>query len=229
MHGIGRTKSCVCMLLCMLSMSSVACGKFVDNFNRPDSTNIGNGWIEKNPDGFSLSGGVVITHQSALVGHWDNIVYRPASEDLLDVEASVEIQLFESPPGFPQLHVRVQAATVGSPNILDSYIIFVNSSNTEAILGRQRGSNLVLTLAVIAMDPPLNTTDKFRLRLRATGTNPVELTAFVERFTSGTWQVIGLGAASDSSADRLASAGSVGFSGAASDHYHYDNFTRTVP
>jgi hypothetical protein len=210
-------------------MSSVACGKFADDFNRPDSPNIGNGWIEKNPDGFSLSGGAVITNPSSLVGHWDNIVYRPASEDLLDVEASVEIQLFESPPGFPQLHVRVQSVTVGSPNILDSYIIFVNSSNTEAILGRQRGPNLVLTLAVIAIDPPLNTTDKFRLRLRAKGTNPVELTAFVERFTNGAWQVIGQGVASDSSADRLASAGSVGFSGGPSDYYHYDNFTRTVP
>ncbi|MHA1290099.1 MAG: Ig-like domain-containing protein, partial [Candidatus Thorarchaeota archaeon] len=194
--------------------------------NRPDSEEIGNGWIEKNPPGFSLSGNAVITNPDSLF--WqdkDNIVYRPATEELLNVEASVEVRFFEDYPGYPQVHVRVQSDTVEIYGKLDSYLIFVDGKNNEAILGRDPYPYGVGKLATITIDPPLNTTDTFRLRLAAVGTDPVQLSAFVERFEGGDWQVIGQAMVNDDSPDRIDSAGSCGFGGWIGDNFQYDNYT----
>jgi len=204
----------------------LASANISDSFDRANSAAIGNGWIEKEPSAFSIQTNAV-AKLASYYDYRDNIVYRPAAEDVADVEASVEMRVTASDPGYPQLHTRIQSSTVATSGWLDSYTIYVNGSNTEAVLGRQRGSSFVTTLASFTLSPALNTADTFRLRLRATGTNPVQLEAFVERLQGASWQIIGQATASDSNAQRIATAGSVGFSGYIESGYRFDNFVRT--
>jgi hypothetical protein len=198
---------------------------YFDDFSRPNSSNLGGGWIEKAPGAFSLQDGEVVKN-GVSSGYRDNIAYRPSAEDLLDVEASVELTLLDNTPGYPQLWVRLQSNTVGDTNIADGYIMYLNNSTTEAIVGRQRGTAFVSTLATIYLSTPLNTTDRFRLRLSATGTNPVAVRGFVERLGQNGWEVIGTEGGNDTSGNRIGTAGSVGFGGYIENGYRYDNFTR---
>lgn len=208
-----------------LLAAGAAHANLTDTFTRADNAAIGNGWIEKNASAFSLQGGTAAKLPNS-AGYRDNLVYRPAAEDVADVEASVEFRLTAADPGYPQIHVRVQSSTVGFANWLDSYVLYVAGSNSQAVLGRQESSSFVTTLANITLSPALNTTDNFRLRLRATGASPVLLNAVVEREVAGSWQVIGQANASDSSGARIGTAGSVGFSGFVEGAYRYDNFVR---
>jgi len=202
-------------------------GIFLDDFSRSDGEDLGNGWIKKNPEAFVLSGQAAIK-QATGAGYRDNFCYRPASEDVLDVEASVEFRLFNLPPGYPQLYVRLQSDTAQQANVLDGYVLYIYDSAGIAGLGRQRGSEFVTALSEINLYPALNTTDTFRLRLRSVGENPVELAAYVERFDGSGWQIIGQANYLDDSPDRIATGGSVGFGGYVEANYVYDNFRRTI-
>ena len=81
--------------------------QFNDTFDRPDAAAIGNGWIEKNAQAFGLADNAAVK-QPVGTGYRDNVVYRPASEDLLDVEASVEFRLTGAGTGYPQVYTRIQ-------------------------------------------------------------------------------------------------------------------------
>ena len=203
-----------------------AAAQFADDFDRADAASLGNGWIEKNPQAFQLQGNEAVK-QAVGVGYRDNIVYRPASEDLVDVEASIEIQLSNSSPGYPQLFTRVQSATVGVPNSIDGYILYINNSGSEAVLGRQEGASFVTRLATVNISPALNTTDRYRLRLRTTGANPVQADAFVERWNGSAWIVDGQASVVDASGAAVTGAGSTGFGGYVEASYAYDNFSVT--
>jgi len=200
---------------------------FLDAFNRPDSATLGNGWLEKAPQAFELTSGSVRKLASSS-GYLDNIVYRPASEDALDVEASIEFQLQNPLPGYPQLFTRIQQATVGTAGTLDGYILFVNDDATIAFVGQQVGSGFLTELASMNISPALNTSDTYRMRLRTTGTSPVQINAYIERLAGSTWQVIAQLSFADTSPARITSPGSVGFGGYIEDGYLYDNFTRTT-
>jgi len=211
--------------VCLTFVSFPVFANMFDDFTRPDNAALGNGWIEKSPGAFTLISGEV-QKQSVSDGYLDNVVYRPAVEDLLDAESSIEINLTSNSPGFPQVLVRVQSSTIATPYTLDAYMLYINGNTTQAILGRNRNGQFVTTLTTINLTTALNTTDTFRMRIRATGTLPVTLEAFVERFNGSTWDIIGQGTASDSSAERIDTAGSVGFSGYVENVYRYDNFRR---
>ena len=200
-----------------------AFAQFSDSFSRPDSPDLGNGWIEKNAGAFELQGGSA--NKLSGGGYLDNIAYRPSSENLLDVEAAVEFRINDPVPGYPQIFVRVQTDTVAIPSYLDGYILYVNNSTGEAVLGQQVGAAFANTLTSVAISPGLNTTDTFRLRLRATGTDPVELDAFVERLDGASWTIIGQSSYEDWSPQRITSAGTVGFGGYIETSYTYDNFS----
>lgn len=207
-------------------VAGLAQANITDNFARADSPTIGNGWIEKTPAAFSIQGGGV-AKVAAGNGYLDNLVYRPASEDVLDVEASIELRLLASNPGYPNINVRIQSSTAAFVSFLNSYILYVDGSSAGAVLGRQTGSGFVTTLADIPIAPAMNQTDTYRLRLRAVGTSPVQLSAFIERLSGSTWQIIGQASVSDSAPDRIMSPGSVGFSGYLETSYRFDNFVRT--
>jgi len=196
-----------------------------DDFERADSGSLGNGWIEKTDNAFTIQGGEA-AKQSVPTGYIDNIVYRPASEDLLDQEASIELNWLSGSIGYPQLFVRIQSATVAQAGNLDGYMLYVSDSNTQAVLGRQTGGTFVNTLATLNLSSALNTIDRFRLRLRATGATPVQLLAWVERFDGSAWQIIGQATVNDAAANRISAPGAVGFGGYVENSYSYDNFQR---
>ena len=208
---------------------------FVDDFNRPDSPTVGNGWIMKAPGAFALVAGTVNRVVGPSSDYRDNICYRPASENVRDVEASVELKITSLPPGYPQISVRIWDNTVSNQNLLDGYLLYIDGAIDKAKLTRQRGGVLGPSLQAITLSPSLNTTDKFRLRLRATGKFPVMLAAFVERHAVSDadpthWDIIGQASYSDSGFLHLEAAGSVGFSAGQPETtglYAYDNFVRT--
>lgn len=208
--------------------AGAAGANFSDDFNRANNDALGNGWLEKSPSAFAIA-----TNEAAKVGaggndYRNNIAYRPASEDILDVEASVELRLTSTPVGYPQVFVRGQSASIGTNGSLDAYLLYLPDSTNRATLARQRGSAYDISLATINFTSELNTTDRYRLRLRAVGTNPVQLNAFVERFNGTTWDIIGQGTYSDVATDRISTAGSVGFGGYVETSYRYDNFSRSI-
>jgi hypothetical protein len=222
---IGRDAAVKVLAVLVLAAAQPAMAHLQDSFTRSDNAAVGNGWIEKNAGAFTLAGNRA-SKQTVGTGYADNLVYRPASEDVLNVEASVELQLTSATPGYPQIAVRVQSATVANAATLDGYLLYVDNSTTRIILGRQSGTAFVTTLATITPASGLNTTDRFRLRLRATGTNPVQLNAFVERLNGAIWDTIGQASFADAAANRFATAGSVGFGGYTENTYFFDNFTR---
>lgn len=208
------------------TINPVMAGDFVDTFNRANNAALGNNWIEKTATAFEL-----VSNEAARTAtgfdYRDNLVYRPSSEDVLDVEAAVEIRFTTVPPGYPQVFVRGQSSTIAGGATLDAYLLYINNSNTQAILARQRGTNYDEPLATLTLSPALNATDRYRLRLQATGTNPVQLAAFVERQSGGTWQIIGQAPFSDTAANRISTAGTVGFGGYTELSPRFDNFART--
>ena len=212
------------LVLVLAGASTPAFAHLTDNFDRADNAAVGNGWVEKNAAAFTIAGNRA-GKQTVGTGYRDNLVYRPAGEDVLNVEAAVEVQ-FNGTPGYAQIAVRVQSATVANADTLDGYILYINNSNTQAILGRQNGTAFITTLATLDLGTALNTTDRFRLRLAARGTNPVLLDAFVERLNGVIWEQIGQASASDAAANRFATAGSVGFGGYTEGTYAFDNFAR---
>lgn len=199
----------------------------VDPFSRPDGPSLGNGWIEKLPSTYALAGGEVVRVDTP-ESYRDNMVYRPASEDVRDVEVSIRVRFTAIPPGFAQVFVRADSATIAAPDSYDGYLLYIEGDVTgEAVLGRQRGSVFVTTLSKFSLSPPLDAGSTFRLTLRATGAQPVALRARVERLERGAWTAIGETAIEDFDASQITAAGTVGFSGHELATYAYDDFQRT--
>jgi hypothetical protein len=201
-------------------------GTFADSFDRADNAALGNGWIEKAAAAFSLAGNRVLKNDTPGGDYRNNIVYRPAVEDLLDAEASVEMRVLSQPVGYPQVMVRVQSATAAQTNRFDGYLLYIPDNASQAVLSRQVGASYDTVLATFNLSQALNTTDTYRLRLSATGTGVVRLLAYVERWTGTAWQILGQTSYDDASAQRIQAAGSVGFGGYVEAAYAYDNFRR---
>src|SRR5690606_10480895 len=177
----------------------------------------------KTPGAFSLQGGRVVKSATP-VGFADNVVYRP--EAMLDGEASVEVRFSSLPPGYAQVFVRGQPETIGVPGLFTGYLPFIDDSASRAYLDRIEDGQFVV-LRQITLSPGLNTTDTFRLRLRATGTSPVVVAAYVVRLTASGWTVIGEATVTDTSATRVAAAGYAGFTGyLEGGRYSYDNYAQ---
>jgi hypothetical protein len=200
-------------------------GGFTDEFNRPDSDVLGNNWVEKTASAFFLVNGSA-AKQAVSTNYTNNLVYRPAAEDVLNVEASTVFRITTGSPGYPQVMTRLQSATAGATSSFNGYVLFVDDNNARAYVGRQDGTSLP-TIAAVDISPALNTTDTFRMRLSTTGTTTVQIQAYVERLTGSGWQIIGQATATDSSAQRISTAGSVGFGGYVEASYVFDSFTRT--
>lgn len=100
--------------------------------------------------------------------------------------------------------MRLQSGTIASGGVLDGYILHINNSVGEAVLGRQVGGGSITTLATIAINPVLDSTGAFRMRLRAVGTNPVRLNAYIERLDGASWTIVGQATYDDASSSRIA-------------------------
>lgn len=207
-----------------------AMSEFVDTFSRPDGAAIGNSWIEKNPEAFSLAGDEVTRVGTSLVSYRDNLVYRPAAENMLDVEVSVRVRITSLPPRFPQIFVRARTTTITAADSYDGYLLYVNGGTTadQVVLGRQLGDVFVETLSQFTLSEPFTTTGRYRMVLRAEGTAPVVLAARVEKLVGTTWTTIGSTTASDAAPERIAKPGTVGFGGDEFARYIYDDFRRAA-
>lgn len=203
-------------------------GMFVDDFERPDSDALGNGWIEKTPTTWRIQDSVVRRIASA-TDYRDNLVYRPASEDIRDVEISVELAITALPPNFPQIFVRGQKGTIATADTYDGYLLFLigDPAGTAAVIGRQRGNVFVETLTQFELTEEVTTGPRYRMTFRATGTNPVQLLGRFERAVPGGWTTIGQATATDAAMNRITGPGTVGFSGDNAATWTYDDFTRT--
>ena len=203
-------------------------GVFVDDFNRPDSATIGNGWTMKTPAAFTLSDNEVQRTTDMTTNFADDIVYRPANEDVADVDLSIELVFQGAPGGYPQLHVRAQRATITETAFLDSYICYVQDASTLAISRAFDFTSLEdFTTGTIA--PAVQTGERYRLHCSVRGTSPPVIDASLEHFSGGSWTTIAQTQAQDSDAGVMAGAGTVGFSASSTDssQYVYDNFVRT--
>jgi len=155
----------------------------------------------------------------------NNLVYRPASENRLDVVASVGFEITATPIGYPALMVRLQTDTVATTGNFTGYLFYIDSNANTAILNRHGQGDYGTGLATLTLNPALVVGDTYRLRLSAMGTAPVQLDAFVERFNGTGWDVIGQANFSDDDSASIITAGSVGFGGDADTNYVYDNFS----
>ena len=208
------------------SVAITAASEFLDDFERPDGNDPFNGWTEKNPAAFALGGGT-LQKLGVSTGYLQNAIYRPVAESRLDVETSVELSLSGGALGYPQIFARLQPGTVATPDALDGYMLYIDNDVNRAIVGRQRGSSFVNTLATIALSEALVAQETYRLRLRVSGTNPVTVSGFVERLTQTGFVVIGEATATDSSGLRLSSPGMSCLGGYIEQAYSYDNFRDT--
>jgi hypothetical protein len=200
--------------------------ELLDPFSRPDGAAIGNGWIEKTAATYSLTGGEVVRIQTT-ESYRDNMVYRPASEDVRDVEIAIGVRFTALPPEFAQIFVRGASATIAVPDSYDGYLFYVQGGQAdEAVLGRQRGTPFVTTLSRFPLSPPLDAGSRYRMTLRATGAQPVALRAKIERREGDAWIAIGETAVEDHAATQITDAGTVGFAGNESATYIYDDFRR---
>jgi hypothetical protein len=203
---------------------------FTDDFNRPDTTTgVGNGWNEKTV-GFRLSGGEAERFDANSGDYRDTMMTRPVAETVGDVEVGVEFRFKVGGGGYVQVHARVQTALLAQPGRLDSYILFRNlnvADDKTFTIARQLGTDTFVTLKDFQSASPIDTTNRYRIRLRATGASPVELAAFVEVKRDTGWDQLATATVTDDAANRIASPGVVGLS-AGNDPtgvFAYDNFS----
>lgn len=109
---------------------------FYDDFNRPDSSDIGNGWFEKGEfveDSFFIRNNEVVGEDGNFI-YYDKLVTRPEDEDVADVELSLEFTR-EDPNDplvdlgrFAQIHARIDRGTVDETAEEIGYLFFVEDT-----------------------------------------------------------------------------------------------------
>jgi hypothetical protein len=196
---------------------------FFDDFQRPNADPLGNGWVERFSGAFTIANGTA-TKQTSINGYRDNIVYRPASEDLADVEVSAEVRFTGSGPvDRPMLWARAQKI---APNKVDGYHVYLDCCTNHFHLARHVGAE---STEVAAFDTrALVPNETYRWTLRVTGTVSTAVYARVEaRRDTGGWEMLGQTGYVDVDSDRIATPGAAGFSGDVQNGYTFDNFSRT--
>ncbi len=193
---------------------------FMDDFARPDGV-LGNGWIQKTADAFSLVGGAA---QQSHTGIYRNLFNsRPATEDALDVLAQVTVT-FPVAVADPCLFARIQPGS-DVLNHFVAYSVYPDGAN-NLYVSRDDG-DVFVDQGSSVISPPLVVGDSYRLSLQVTGTNPVQLIGSISHL-DGT--LIATITANDGSAKRLTTPGSVGFGSSASVPGRWDDFKRiTLP
>lgn len=184
---------------------------FFDDFNRPDSTVLGNGWIEKIPAVFEISNNTAI--ETTVPTNWlDNMAYRPPLEEVIDSEIIMGWSVSAVPVGLESdfaVLSRIQSATAATPGEWESYFFYL-SANSGMVLGRSNASSQSF-LFFEAFQGVIDTVSNYRYRLVTTGASPVHIEAYVESFNGSTWDIEHSITHDDSDAAALTSAGVSGF------------------
>jgi hypothetical protein len=199
---------------------------FIDSFDRPNGA-VGNGWLEKVSGRFSLMESKLVV----LDGEWKrHILYRPFEENILDVEVSAELSWTSVNPSVDcdaTLMARIVPSTVSSPGgSATAYAVFIDDTNEIAISRLENDTET--KLRNVDLPSNVNTTDYYRMSLRVSGTNPVMLSASLEkREPSGAWTNLRTITTQDENNARIQTAGTVGLTADVHSSFRYDNFTRT--
>ena len=72
--------------------------------------------------------------------------------------------------------------------------------------------------------PPLLVGETYRMRMAVTGTNPVQVNAYIEQLTENGYVILGQVSADDASGARINTAGAAGLGGYIESGYRYDDF-----
>lgn len=202
---------------------------FVDEFDRADGP-VGNGWIEKTPYSVGITGGRLSFLKAGV--YETLLVTRPPSEDVRDVEVTGEFLFLGTPEtgsSDAQLFARVQQATIGMPGGFHGYIFWVEDY-VLLKLGRQAGADIVDYIAEKPLPSKVDVLHAYRLRLRVTGTSPVELHGSLEQRSrlGSEWTPVTELSATDDASTRIQNAGTVGTAADEIAPYYLESFTRTA-
>lgn len=204
------------------------CEPFTDDFERPDAVAIGNDWIEKHPLTFAIAGGRMV-FESEGVGFENGLVYRPAAEEVLDVEVSVEVRFdVASPPNHPQVHLRSDAAVIGELDTVHAYVIFIEDDNGSALaIARVDADGVWGAYDEVLLPEPLEVAVDYRMRASTIGTDPVVIDAAWERLEGEEWVVVTTLQLVDDTEGRIVDPGTVAVSGDGLElGFSYDDFVR---
>ncbi len=196
---------------------------FFDDFERPDSDEVGNGWVEKTPEAMALVDGA-LRRVAVMTNYPDNLVYRPDAS-WLDVEAMLEFTFDQAgTPGTPQFSLRTQPEDIDDPGSITSYLVFISNDDLLRITRQDAGTFAEVFDAPLSR--PLQVGARYRLRLRVAGTDPVELDAVLEQEQAGGWQSHSEVHDVDDTAERLVTPGTVALGGhTETEFWSYDAVT----
>lgn len=198
---------------------------FFDDFERPDGSNLGGQWFEKNPPLFSIEAGRVVL-QGQTDDYRNNLVLRPFEESVLNGEVSVVFRTSDAvAPGNPQVFVRVQPESFEEWDTAIGYLCFITMRENLGLRMRRLGPEGTQTtdLGTADLDDDLIADDDYRIRFRAVGANPVVLSCVLEHASDGSWVTI---QSLESGDNEITEPGVMGFSadGVAMQRYDYDDF-----
>ena len=162
--------------------------QFFDDFERADSEDVGNGWIEKTPESFALvNGGIRRVNSTDF--YPENLVYRPEG-DWLDVEAALEVTWLnlEGSFGSPQFYLRTQLTDIETPGSVTGYLLFINGGSGDLTLSRQISGDFTLQF-IEPQTSPVEIGVPYRLRFRVMGSDPVVLDGYLEQLEGDEWTV----------------------------------------
>ena len=110
--------------------------------------------------------------KAAAPNYRNDCIFRPFAEALSDFEASAVFRLKALSPGYVQLHVRVPQSSMTEADVSEGYSVYIPDDVNRGALFRQVAGD-TLDLENMPLSTPLTTTDRYRLRIRVTGTAPV--------------------------------------------------------
>jgi hypothetical protein len=159
---------------------------FEDDFERPDSEEVGNGWVEKTPDAFSLVNGG-LRRTAGMTSYPDNLVYRP-DEAWLDAEGVLSLTFdMVEPWGFPQFTLRAQLEDIETMGSVTGYLLFIETEGVLTITRQIAGEFTFQEIVELA--GPIIVGVPYRMRMRVSGTDPVQIDGYLEEHGPEGWVV----------------------------------------
>lgn len=198
---------------------------FEDDFDRPNASDLGRDWVEKNPDAFAIEMNRVVKNPDALSDYHIDLVHRPISESIKDGLIDITVRFTDvDTPGFPQIMSRLQL----SSETLDlrGYVCFLTMQGTALRIRRMDGPTDATDVDLLTMPlfEPLEIDTDYRLRMVIAGDGPVQLQCILERIEDA--NIVGAASTLDFDSEAVVEPGMVGFSAAdqTSNNFSYDDF-----
>lgn len=185
---------------------------FFDDFDRPDSVALRNGWVEKTAGAWQILDGRV-QFESDAAGFADDFFYQPTI-DILDVEVSVEFRFSDLAfDDYPQVHGRLDVADTQVQGQVRSYGVFVDVMGSYLCVIRSNSGMAGTNFGMAQLADGFVEGALYRVSIRISGTDPVEVEGLLEREENGEWVPNGSIFIVDDTEGRIISEGAVGTTG----------------